>query len=151
MCSSDLPSFFTDLQNAAAKAGITRGVLYRYIVAQCAEVGISDDVIIPKYGKYRDSYLSYYHSFLSSIFYSYSCPHLLSYFIIFCFILSTLLISINLHFHLLFFRHPLGLEHKGLESFIKRSLEIKKFVRTRNNEASDLAKVICNFLSILVF
>ena len=138
------PSFFTDLQNAAAKAGITRGVLYRYIVAQCAEVGISDDVIIPKYGKYRDSYLSYYHSFLSSIFYFYSCPQLLLYFIIFCFILSTLLKTINLHFHL-FIRRLLGLEHKGLESFIKRSLEIKKFVRTRNNEASDLAKVTCNF------
>ena len=36
----------------------------------------------------------------------------------------------------------LGLDRKSLESFVKRGLEIKKFVRTRVNEASDLAKVL---------
>ena len=46
------PSFFTDLQIAAASAGITRGVLYRYIVAQCADAGTSNEISIPKYGKY---------------------------------------------------------------------------------------------------
>ena len=44
-------------------------------------------------------------------------------------------------FTFLFFPQ-LGLDRKSLESFVKRGLEIKKFVRTRVNEASDLAKVL---------
>ena len=47
------PSLFADLQNAATKGGVTRGVLYRYIVAQCTDsVNLNEDMTSPKYGKF---------------------------------------------------------------------------------------------------
>ena len=45
----------------------------------------------------------------------------------------------------------LGLDQRALESFRKRTLEIKKLVRSRVNEESDLAKVISIKLFPLAF